>query len=195
MRWNKKGSLIGFLDNIQFIFVLVMVLVGIIGVVYFLVVGGPLISGSIGDAATSIKSAVQQRDNNTDIGNATTTTANMVIDVTGKMELLVYALFFGLFLGFLVVAYEVKFYPFLSFAWIGLMIVVVLFSIVISNSYQEDIASGPTSEFYSTWGNTGWIMAYLPHIFTTLGLVSGILLFALSTRSPDEEVTTGTVNI
>lgn len=195
MKWNKKGSLLGFLDNMQFIVVLIMVLVGVIGVIYFLVVAGPLLSGSTSEAATAIRNAVQQSDNNTAVGNATTVATTMVIDVTGKMELLVYAVFFGLFIGFLVVAYEVKFYPFLSFAWIALMIVVVLFSIVISNSYQEDIAAGATAEFYSTWGNTGWIMTYLPHIFATLGLVSGILLFALSTRSPDEEVTTGSVNI
>lgn len=195
MKWNKKGSLIGFLDNMQFIFVLIISLVFVIGFIYFAVVAGPLISGSASEAATEIRSAISNTDNNTEIGNATVTTTTIVIDVMGKMELLVYALFFGLFLGFVVVAYEVKFYPFLSFAWIALMIVVVLFAIVVSNSYQEDIAAGPTSEFYSTWGNVGWLMVYLPHIFAALGLISAILLFALQTRSPDEDVTTGSVNL
>jgi hypothetical protein len=193
---NRKGSLGGFLDNFQFIFILIIVLVGIIGLIYGLAVTGPLVTGSVIDASDSIRDAVANSpENNTDLGNATSTVTSVVSKTMGKMELLVYASFLGLFIGFLVVAYEVKFYPFLSFAWIGLMIIVTLFAIVISNAYTNQSVDGPTAEFYSTWGSTGWIMTYLPHIFASLGLISGILLFTLQSRSPDEEATTGSVNI
>lgn len=195
MKMNKKGSLIGFVDNIQFIFILVIVLALVVGLIYGAAVAGPLISGETTNAANSVKLAVQNSENNSALSNATTTTANTVTGVMGKMELLVYAVFFGFFIGFLVVAYEVKFYPFLSFAWIALMIIVVLFAIILSNAYAEQKIDGVTQEFYSTWGSTGWLMDYLPHIVGTLGLISTIMLFMLSSRSPDEEVTTGSVGI
>lgn len=193
---NKKGSLTGFLDNLQFIFVLVLVLVLVVGLIYGLVTLGSPAVGETKDAVNEIKSAFQKGDlNNSQLGNATEVTANMTTGVLGKMELFVYAIFFGLFIGFLVVAYEVKFYPFLSFVWIGLMFVVVIFSIILSNAYQEASIDPATSEYYSTWGDTEWLMIYLPHIFAVLGVISGILLFALSTRSPDEEINTGSVNL
>lgn len=194
---NKRGSLIGFLDNMQFMLILIIVLALIVGLVYGLVTLGAPVVGETNNAATSIKDSFTTSPtmNNTDISNATVTTANITSGVLGKMELFVYAIFFGLFLGFLVVAYEVKFYPFLSFAWIGLMVIVVLFSIIISNAYQEESTNPATAAYYSTWGNAGWIMNYLPHIFAVLGLVSGILLFAISTKAPDEDLNTGSVNL
>lgn len=192
---NKKGSLLGFLDNMQFMLILVIVIVGVIGVIYGLVTVGPLISGEGGSALRDIKLAVQQTDNNTAIGNATTISADTVTGVTGKMELLVYAIFIGLFIGFFIVAYEVKFYPFLSWAWIALMVVVVLFAIVLSNAYQEASADPTTAAYYATWGSTGYLMYYLPYIASALGLLSGVILFALSQKSPDEDLTTGSVNI
>ena len=192
---NKKGSLLGVVDNIQFIMVLVIILSLIIMGVWGAATLGPIVVGEGSSAATNIKSAVLATHNNTSLGNATTVSADTVTSTLGKVELLVYAVFFGLFFGFLIVAYEVKFYPFLSWAWIGLMFIVVLLAMVVSNAYQEQSLTDNTAGYYATWGTTSWVMNYLPHIFATLGLISGVMLFILRTRSPDDELTTGSVNL
>lgn len=195
MKLNKKATLLGFIDNIQFIFILIIVLALIIGLIYGLAVAGPLIAGETSNAADMVKLSIQTSDNNSAISNATTVSADVVTGVMGKMELLVYSIFFGLFIGFLIVAYEVKFYPFLSFAWLMLMIIVVLFAMILSDAYEIQKNETTTDELYSTWGSTGWLIDYLPQITSTLGLISTVLLFMLRNRSPDEEISTGSINI
>lgn len=193
---NKKGSLTGVLDNYQFIFTIIMVLVIAIGVLWGMFTLGPIMAGEGTQAVSAIKNDLQSTDaNNTEFSNATIVGADLTTSIIGKMEFLVYAVFLGCFIGFLIIGYEVKFYPYLSFVWIGLMIVVAFFSIIVSNAYQEDAANEITSSYFATWGSSGWVMSNLPYIVVSLGMISGILLFIMSSRQPDEEMTTGSVNI
>lgn len=188
---NKKGQLGGILNNIQMVLLIALVLGFIVGAVFILGTVGPIVSGEGKNIATQIRTAVNQNNPNTNLSAATTTTTTIVENVLGTGELLVYMFFMGLFIGYLILAYNVRTYPYLAFFWVFLMVVMVVLSVIVSNAYQQAAANGPTASFYTAWGTNNFLMENLPFIVAVIGIIGGILLFVIVQRVPEEELSSG----
>lgn len=102
------------------------------------------------------------------------------------MEWVAFTLLILIFIGFLVMCYYARGHPALAFVWILVMIVLVFICIFISSSYSDLVAGdGYLNEAYSDWENTNYFMLHLPHIVAVLGIIGGIIMFAVGTREPE----------
>lgn len=179
---NRKGDI---LSNIMIVMVLIVVVVGIIGVFSLGSIVLPIISGEGIDAANMIQESVAAAGDS-GLTNASTVATSTTINTLGIVEMLVYFLFLGLVIGFIIVSYYIRTYPFLGFFWIGGMVIIVIISMIMSNAYEQ-AKTGDLASYYTTWGTNDLLMSYLPHIMAFITIFGGIVLFAIVSRDPEQE--------
>lgn len=179
----------GFLNQVMIVLIIVVVIIVIMGLFTLGSIVLPIIAGEGAALSSTIQSSVAD-SGVIELQNATQVSTDTVINVLGVMEVIVYLFFMGLVIGFIFIAYYVKTYPFLAWFWIGIMAIVVIMAMIMSNIYQEASVEGDLSSFYTTWGTNDLLMNYLPHIFTFIGVFGGVILFVIISR--DSEVETST---
>lgn len=173
---NRKGLT----EQFTFILMFAVVLFLIIGVISLISLIFPVIFGAGSNAVNLISTATHNTQPNTNLDNTTQQAATITTNAFGAMQGVNYLIIIGMILGFLIIAFYVKSYPYLAFIWIGLAIIMVMFSLFISVSYQTaKSTNNDLNSFYSTWGSNDFLMNNLPIITTVLGILGSILIFAI----------------
>lgn len=175
---NKKG----FFNQLAIVVILAVVLICIILFAWVGGIIGPIISTTGNDVSNSLHEATL---NDPDLSNASDTAFIPANEGLQNSEWIVYFFIIILFLTFIIMAFYVRTYPFLAFIWIGIIIVLAMISIYLSNAYQE-IASDGTMNLQS-WENTHFLLSNLPQIVVIIGIIGGIAMFILSSREQEAE--------
>jgi hypothetical protein len=179
---NKKG----FLN--QFITVLIIGVL-LIAILLFVFVGGailPIMTSTFGDLNTQVQDAMGNTGD-PDIINAADVSFNNANKAVQNSEWIFFTLMIMVFIAFIALCYYSRVYPFLAFVWVGMMIVIIFISIFLTSAYQ-DMSSDPTlSTSYNAWGSSHFYLQYMPHIFAVIGVIGGIIMFALPSRDQEAE--------
>ena len=183
---NRKGLV----QQIMIIIILFIVAVVIIAGYWMVSMVGPIVVGEGSNVANQIQSAISSAEPaGSGLTNASSVATSAVTDVLGVFELITYFIFIGVIIGYILVAFYVRTYPFLIGFWIFIMVALVVIAMIVSNSYQLASTDANLSAFYSRWGTNDLLMNYLPHVVAIFGMVTTIMLFVLISRDPDAEVT------
>jgi hypothetical protein len=178
---NRKGLL----NQILIVIVLIVVVMAIVASISLGSIIFPIISGEGIDVAHEIQSSIELAGNS-EMTNASEVATSASINVLGTFEFIIYIGFLGLVIGYIMVAYYVRTYPFLAFFWIVGMILIVIFAMIMSNAYEQ-AKGGDLESFYTTWGSNDLLMSYLPHIMAFVTIIGGIVLFAIVSKDPEAE--------
>lgn len=170
--------------------ILVLMFVVIFSVVIFLIWGGailfPMLVDSGQEISSSINGVIQEQDSGTAMGNASQQATVLATGILGSIEIMVYATMIGLLLGYIAICYYVRTMKVLAAIWFIVIICMVVVSMILSNAYIQ-AAETPDFNFYETWGSNDFLMRHLPMIVGTVSVFSGILLFVIMQREPEEE--------
>jgi hypothetical protein len=183
---NKKGIT----SQIMTLYIMGIVLVVLVMFIYLWALAGPLFVGLMGDANTEFKTLFQQT-NDQHLINASVPSIETGIDSLNTFEWVSYMIFIFMFLGFLIMCFYVRTYPFLIAVWIVLIIIIVFLSIFLTVTYQDISLDPSVSGYYSQWENTDFMLKNLPAILSVLGVIGGIIMFILATREQEIEQQTG----
>jgi hypothetical protein len=182
MKINKKG----FTSQIIVLFILFIVLIIILlGYYAYSMLGAPVFTVS-NDIINDLQSSFAQGSDK-NLSTAVNVGTNIVAQTLNILKWFGWISFLLMIFAFLVVAYHVRTYPFLIFIWIFFIIVLAFVAMILSNNYQDMASDGSLG--YSSFTMDYYYMNYLPHIIIAVGLVSGVILFALSRRERFEEAT------
>jgi glucan phosphoethanolaminetransferase (alkaline phosphatase superfamily) len=173
---NKKGLY----KELAITVILALVIGGFMILFWIYSMVAPVLSKTSGDVTSAINSAaVQTGDNN--MTSAISTSTGIVTNTTPILKWIGYFALIFLFLGFIMIAFYVRTYPFLAFIWIGAIILLTVMAMILSNAY---IQSYNTSDYlasaYGSFAANDYLMRYLPHIFAGFGILGGIVLFVLA---------------
>lgn len=106
-------------------------------------------------------------------------------DVSQSYDWITLAALFGFFIVIIVLAITIPANPAFMLLFIGLAILLVLFSVAVSNSYEEFAASSEISgTVTSYYPMTDLIMSNLPIIFTILAVLLMIITYAKVRNEP-----------
>ena len=109
-------------------------------------------------------------------------------DSLNNFEWISYTIFIVLILTWLIMCFYVRTYPFLMVIWILLVIVLVALSLYLSVVYQ-DLRLDPTlGTYYQSWENTDYFLQFLPAIVVIVGIIGGIIMFAILSRDNEAEL-------
>lgn len=183
MNKNKKGLV----KEIMIVIILFIVVVVLVSGYWIVSMVGPVIVGEGSAVAHQIQTSISANSPNTSLDNASQIVTSTTINVLGTFEILVYFGLMGMIIGFMLMAYYVRTYPFLAVFWVFMIIFLAFFAMLISNSYQQASTSGNLNTFYTNWGTNNFLMTYLPHIVVFFGVIGGILLFVLASKDPESE--------
>lgn len=181
---NKRGVM----DQLYPVLIMGVVLLGLILVIFLLAIGLPMLTKGLNIFNTAFQGAIENAPdkNITVAGKVSVGNANTGVQV---LEWISYALIIMFILAFFIMCFYVRTYPFLSFIWIGIVIVLVVASLIMTVAYQNIMNSGGwISDAVGGWKNTNYILAYLPHIVAGIGIIGGIIMFILASREPEAEV-------
>lgn len=182
---NRKGELA---EQFTFILMMVAVLALIIAIIALVGLAAPPVIGEGKVAINQIQTAIHTNNPGSSLENSSSVATQAVYQGLGAMEILSYLMFIGLFVGYLIIAYYVRTYPYLAFVWIGLVVILVMLSIFISIAYQNAKATTTDlNNFYTSWGTNDFLLSHLPELATVLGLISMVLLFAIRGSEPQTE--------
>lgn len=131
---------------------------------------------------------VNMPNNALNVTGAMQTTFGNVNAAISQLQWWSYIIIFGMIIGLFIAYYLVtKIHPAWFVAWVLLVAVVVIFSIIISNSFSLLYGSpgvlGTTLQGYTA---ASFILLHLPEIVTVIGFIGGILLFVGINRSIEE---------
>ena len=177
----------GLLNQIYIVVIIAVILITIIGLFSLASIVLPILVGE-GNLVTNIIQTDLQNSGIEPLQNASTTPTETISGILGAVELIVYFLFLGLIIGFIIIAYYVRTYPFLAFFWAGIMVILVIMAMIMSNAYEQAKNEPDLQAFYTTWGSNDLIMSYLPHIIASIGILGGIVLFVLVSRETESDV-------
>lgn len=113
-------------------------------------------------------------------GNASASLSNL--------EWFAYVMFIVMFLVFIIMCFYVRMYPFLAFFWIILVVLMFFGSIYLTVVYQDLRVSPGLDTYYQGWENTDFMLQYLPAIILIVGIIGGIVMFLIATRSQEVEL-------
>lgn len=183
MEKNKRGIV----DQIMMVMILAVVIVIVILVFW---AGSMVLPVMVGAGGTLINQMSSSADTTGDsaLKNATNTSLSIASSTLGIVETLVYIALVMMFIGYLIMAYYVRSYPFLAFFWVFIIIGLTFLSLFITNSYTTARDTTPLSSYYTTWGGNDLLMSNLPVIVVVVGVFGGIFLFILASKDPESEV-------
>lgn len=158
---NKKGS-------IQGLFIIAAVALAII--VFF----GVWIFGMniVTDKLTSIDS--QAKVNVSEAADLYMTPVN---NAYGYLRLVSFAMLFGLSLSFILTNFFIKAHPYLYVVYIFIVMTAVIFSVYISNAYEDLLTNAILGPTFSSFTASNFIVANLPMWIGTIGIIGAIALF------------------
>ena len=176
-------------QGILVVLIMAGLLAAIIVFFYFYSIAMPIVSTTTNDI-NSMVNGIAGTDT-PDNGNITENLGIATKSIQGVNNVLSwfgYLMFFGLLLGFLIIAFNVRTHPYLSVFWIFIIVALGLVSMWLSNSYEE-IKTGDSyvRAAYESNVVSDFVMTYLPHIVIFFGLIGGLLLFVLVSRDPEME--------
>lgn len=177
----------GLVEQIYLVMVLIVILITVIGLFSLGSIVLPILVGE-GNSVTDIIQTDLANSGIEPLQNASTVPAETVKGVLGVVELVLYFMFLGLIIGFVLIAYYVRSYPFLAWFWAGAMVIIVIMAMIMSNAYEQAKNEPDLQSFYLTWGSNDLLMSYLPHIILSIGILGGIILFVLISRDSESEV-------
>lgn len=181
---NKKGIL----NEVWIVIIIFIAFMTIILGIWFVGTVAPLIIGEGQMITSTLSTSIAQNSPNSSLQNASVVPIQTANSLMGLAEGIIYLAMIGAFLGFLVVCYYVRTYKWLSMVWIVFVIGAVIISMVVSNAYQDAYnSSDHLASLYSQWGTNDFLLNYLPVITGGLGVMGGIILFALAAVGTDEE--------
>ena len=180
---NKKGLL----NQIYIVIVLVVVLIAIIGLYSLGSIVLPIVVGEGTNTANTIHQSIVD-GGLVELQNASAVASQATVNALGVFELITYFVFLGLIIGYIMIAYYVRTYPFLGFFWLGAIVALVVIAMIMSNAYEQAKNETDLNKFYTSWGTNDLLMSYLPHIVTVIGIIGGIILFALVSTESEAEV-------
>lgn len=177
----------GLFNQILIVLVLAIAL-GTVFLLYFVwVLTAPIVVDLTGMATQSIVNAT----NNQPDGNLTFASQNsfpIAERSANHLEWIGFFVLIALLMGFLMIAFYVRTYPFLAWVWILVILIMVFIGILLSVSYTNlKESSSYLNNVYSNWETDNFILSYLPHLITGFGLLGGIILFMLATKDPEAE--------
>lgn len=173
---NRKG-LTGALITVL---LMILVLVFIIILYAFVSFTGPVLTYTTTLATDTLASVDAP---GTALTNATETVFVPVNEGLGNLEWLSYFLLIIMVIGFMMLCFFVRTYPFLIIFWLLFVTVIVFSTIYISSAY-EDLSSSndDIGNAYRNWETNNFLLAYLPGITSAIGFLGGIVLFILASR-------------
>lgn len=179
----------GFAQQIWVVIMLGLVMVGIIVLFFAWSLAGPIITQSTGELNTLLQSTATSTGDS-GIINASQSTFQPASEGINVLEWLSFFMIIMLFLTMIIIASFVRTYPFLAFVWIFIIVILVFVSIFITVAYQDITSgSGYLADTYASWESSHYILLNLPIIVVAVGIIGGILMFILSTRDREAEVT------
>lgn len=175
---NKKG----FIDQLTIVIVMGIVLTFLVLAFFVWAFAAPYVA----DASNEINTIVSSADFSSgtpEVANATAASITPINSSIQQLQWISYAMIIVLFIGFVVMCFYVRTYPFLAFIWIAIIIMIVFMSIFLSVSYQD-----AREDIHTQWANQNYLLEYLPHIITVMGIIGGIIMFVLATRDSEAEL-------
>lgn len=97
-----------------------------------------------------------------------------------NLELLGLAIFFGYLIGALIFAYFSKDHPIMMFVYFIFTVLVVIFSVFVSNAYEEVMSTDGIGSILTAWSISSFLMLNLPYFVSAVGFFG--LIFALIGR-------------
>lgn len=174
----------GLSNEIMVVIVMAFALGVIILFSYLVMLVLPLISDTT-QVFTGIIEDASVSSGNEALENATVVSFAPVSEGVQQLEWITFMLFVFMLITMLIMCFYVRTYPFLAFVWLLMVLVLVFISIFLTNAYN-DIRQGELSDVYQSWENTDFYLQYLPHIVLVMGIIGGIIMFAMASRRPDE---------
>lgn len=183
---NKKGLV----QQLMIVLILFIVVIVGIGVYWIVSMFGPVVVGEGNALASQVQTSIHANNPGSALDNSSQIATITTTNILGVFELLVYIAMIGGIIGFIMIAWYVRTYPWLAAVWIFAIIFFAFFAMLISNSYQQAALSGPSEmqQFYADWGTNNFLMTYLPHMVIFFGILGGIILFVLVSRDSESEV-------
>jgi uncharacterized protein (UPF0333 family) len=182
-KMRKKGQV----NQIMILVILTLVIVGIMGIFWMYSMVAPIVSQTAGTLTDELVIATAGMENEGNMSGAVRESAGIVTNSLPLLNYIGYFMFFMLILGFFLMAFFVRTYPFLIIFWIGLIFLLVLVALIMSNAYQVAADTGEFSSAYSSFTMNDYVMRYLPHMIAVTGIFGGIILFVLVTKDPVAE--------
>lgn len=160
--------------------------------VFIAQLAGPLLFGSVGDLGNTIKQGVENSGNPNLIAAQNSSIEPAIQGSVNNFEWITYSVLIVMLLGFIIMCFYVRTYPFLIFVWIAMIVILLLVSLILAYSYQETAASS-VSGYYDAWENSDFLLKHLPVIILMTGLIGGIIMFVVASR--EEEIGGGSYPI
>lgn len=180
---NNKG----FGQQIMTIIILGLILTGIVFLIFVIQLALPLFTTGT-EEVTSLFVLTTQENNDANLTRSATVSANAISGTIVQLEWISFFFIIGLIIAFMGLAFFVRSHPFLIVFWILIMVCLILISIFLTVSYEEIKATDSyVKSSAESWESTDYMLSHLPHILTAIGLLGGIILFALISREPESE--------
>ena len=169
IKMNKRGGLFDLILAIILSFIL------IIALVVFTFAQNTIEDKMIEQAPIIQKSF----SNSTNVSLIMQTTFGKVGDAYASFKWISVMLIFGYFASILISSFLVKTHPAWFIGYIFVVVISVIISVYISNSY-ETIMNTPllADTFLTGFFSASWIFLHLPIWVTIIGFISGILMYA-----------------
>ena len=175
---NNKGSLY---NNIMLGIILIGTLIGIIILFFLYTMIAPPATDSINTINGMVQGIVTDtKQSEGNLSNSLEISTRPISGISGIFEWVGYSMFVMLLVGYIMICYYVRSYPFLIAFWFIAIIGATLLSMILSNAYI-DVSTGTDSIAlaYQSYTTQDYMMTYLPHIIASTGLIAGIILFMI----------------
>lgn len=177
---SKKGDFIGLFVLIVLAFIIIMV-----SVLMFYIQGQTedKLQQTLGKIDPAVFGGINASETITD------TFGDVGIGYS-QLKWITIMLIFGMIIGIFIGSYMVTTRPVMFIPYIFLMIIAVIVSVGISNSYETLISNATLGSSFAEFGGANHFMLYLPVYVTIIGFVGGIIMFVRWVRR-DEYLYTG----
>src|SRR3990167_3812375 len=184
VKMNKKAME----NQIWTVVILAAVLTGVILFAYVFSLLAPLITSTSSEIKSIVVDATNKPED-ANLSNSLNVGITAVDDTIQSLKWISYTYIIALFMGFLLMAYYVRTYPFLIVFWIIIIFALTFLSMILSNSYQEFATSSNDlfGNAYASFGVNDFLMRNLPQMTVMFGIVGGIFLFILASRDSEAE--------
>ena len=177
---NSKGQLRGIL-------IAMVVLIAII--LFFFIWGlfAPPIVNIIQTSSNVISGAVAG-SGNLNLSTAVNSSIVPAAAALGNVQWISYGILIFLIIGFFIMVYFVRDYPFLIVIWIVFIIIMSFTSIYLSNAYNHvSSGNGEIAVLYRSWALNHFFLSNLPIITVMTGIFGGIIMLVSATRDSEQE--------
>lgn len=172
---NKQGA---FTD--LFVFMIIAFIVVVISVVFIFIVG-------------QVKTGLHDSLDNLGLGDTEGNNASVVIENTigqvgttyQSLRWISFMLIFGMALGIFIGSYLVTTKPVFFIPYIFIVIIAIVVSVPISNTY-ETLTQDPTlATTFSQFTASNWLISNLPTLVTIIGFIGGIIMYSRIGKQED----------